>query len=151
MTVTLWNNTVGGWWQGKPTAPLCCKHFWKWTLTGVSGVRDTERAQRLSGRAYLAGSAGFSSVPATVCATVACEGGAAAQQDVEDDPEAPKVTALVVEGRLISEHLHHFWSHVLCWATLREGQYFKKNTQEGSINCYPLAWFCLCVCDMNSK
>lgn len=62
----------------------------------------------------LAGSAGFSSVPATVCATVACEGGAAAQQDVEDDPEAPKVTALVVEGRLISEHLHHFWSHVLC-------------------------------------
>lgn len=69
---------------------------------------------RLSGRAYLAGSAGFSSVPTAVGATVACEGGAAAQQDVEDDPETPKVTALVVEGGLIGEHLHYFWSHVLC-------------------------------------
>lgn len=68
---------------------------------------DTERA-------YLASSAGFPPVPATVGAAVAREGGAAAQQDVEDDPETPKVTALVVEGGLVSEHLHYFWSHVLC-------------------------------------
>lgn len=68
----------------------------------------------LSVRAYLAGSAGFSSLPATVSATVACEGRAAAQQDVEDDPETPKVTTLVVEGGLIGEHLHYFWSHILC-------------------------------------
>lgn len=75
---------------------------------------DTERAQRQTGRAYLAGSASFSPVPATVSATVACEGWAATQQDVEDDPETPKVTALVVEGGLVSEHLHYFRSHVLC-------------------------------------
>ena len=75
---------------------------------------DTETLQRLNGGAYLARSAGFSSVPAAVCAAVPCEGGAATQQNVEDDSEAPKVTPLVVEGGLISEHLHYFWSHVLC-------------------------------------
>lgn len=69
---------------------------------------------------YLAGPAGFPSVPATVSATVARERWAATQQDVEDDPQTPQVTALVVEGCLICEHLHHFWSHVLCRATLQE-------------------------------
>lgn len=75
---------------------------------------DTEGAGRLTRRAYLAGPAGFSPIPAAVGATVACERGAAAQQDVEDDPKTPKVTPLVVEGGLIGEHLHYFWSHVLC-------------------------------------
>lgn len=69
---------------------------------------------------YLAGPAGFPSVPATVGATVARERWAATQQDVEDDPQTPQVAALVVEGRLICEHLHHFWSHVLRRATLQE-------------------------------
>lgn len=106
-----------------------------------------ERAQRgWSGWAYLAGSAGFSPVPAAVCATVSREGGTAAQQDVEDDPQTPKVATLVVEGSLISEHLHYFRSHVLCWSTLRETH------SKDSGNCHPLVWFeRLCACAMNSK
>lgn len=69
---------------------------------------------------YLAGSAGFSPIPATVGAAVSREGGASAQQDVENDPEAPKVAALVVEGGLISKHLHYFRSHVLGRAALKK-------------------------------
>lgn len=71
-------------------------------------------------RWYLAGPAGLSSVPAAVCAAVACKGRAPAQQDVEDDPEAPQVAALVVEGSLVREHLHHLRCHVLRRAALGE-------------------------------
>lgn len=68
---------------------------------------------------YLAGSASFSTVPATVTPTVAYERGAATQQDVEDDPQTPKITSLVIERGFISEDLHNLWSHVFSWATLR--------------------------------
>lgn len=51
---------------------------------------------------------------------MAYERRAAAQQDVEDDPEAPQVAALVVEGRFVREHLHHLWGHVLGRAALGE-------------------------------
>lgn len=63
--------------------------------------------------AYLARLAHLSPVPAAVGATVPGEGGAAAQQDVQDDPQAPEVAALVVEGGLVGEHLHHLGGHVL--------------------------------------
>lgn len=66
-----------------------------------------------SGRAHLAGRAGLPSVPATVAATVAHEGRVAAEQDVEDDAQAPQVTALVVDAGLLTEGLHHLWGHVL--------------------------------------
>lgn len=69
-------------------------------------------------RRYLAGPASFPSVPAAVGAAVAGKRRAAAQQDVEDDPEAPQVAALVVEGRLVREHLHHLRGHVLGRAAL---------------------------------
>ena len=71
---------------------------------------------------YLAGATGLSSVPAAVRPTVASEGGAPAQQDVEDDPQAPEVTALIVERGLVCEHLHHLRGHVLCRPTLGEKQ-----------------------------
>lgn len=70
---------------------------------------------------YLAGAAGLSTVPATVSPTMTSEGGAATEQNIEDDPQAPEVTTLVVEWCLVCEHLHHLWSHVLCRATLRWG------------------------------
>lgn len=100
--------------------------------------------------AYLAGSAGFSTVPAAVSATVAREGGAAAQKDVEDHPETPKITALVVERGLISEHLHNFWSHVLCWATLREGKCI-EHTLKNYITVINVTDSVLCACAMSSK
>ena len=78
---------------------------------------------------YLTSSAGFSPVPATVSATLANEGGASTQQDVEDDAEAPQITTFVIEGGLISEHLHYFWSHIFCRATLRRWKFKTQKTQ----------------------
>lgn len=126
MTVKWRSNSYEAW-LGKRR-----KHCRKWTHCHMRWT--LRHLHRLNGGAYLARSAGFSTVPATVCAAVPCEGGAATQQDVEDDPEAPKVTPLVVEGGLISEHLHYFWSHVLCWATLREGNNFVTAS-------FRLTWF----------
>lgn len=67
----------------------------------------------LRGWAHLAGRAGLPPVPATVAATVAHEGRVAAEQDVEDDAQAPEVTALVVDAGLLAEGLHHLGGHVL--------------------------------------
>lgn len=63
---------------------------------------------------YLAGTTHLSSFPAAVGAAVASEGGAPAKQDVENDPKAPKVTALIIERSLIRKDLDHLGSHVLC-------------------------------------
>lgn len=68
---------------------------------------------------YLAGVAGFSKIPPTVSTAAADEGRIAAQHDVEDDAEAPQVTALIVDGGFLAEGLHNLRGHVLCRATLR--------------------------------
>lgn len=118
-TVTWWTNTVPGGDGGSILYICAVNTAGSEHLRGLTGEMETRWA-------YLAGSAGFTTVPAAVSTTVACEGGAAAQQDVEDDPETPKIAALVVEGGLIGEHLHHFRSHVLCWAALREGKCIER-------------------------
>lgn len=69
---------------------------------------------------YLTGTARLSSFPAAVGAAVAREGGAPAKQDVENDPEAPQVTALIIERSLIHEDFNHLGSHVLRRATLQQ-------------------------------
>lgn len=81
-------------------------------------ISHCERIKAL--KCYLAGVTGFSQFPSTVTATSAHEGRITAQHDVEDNPEAPKVAALVVYCSLFTEGLNYFRCHVLCWATLRE-------------------------------
>lgn len=100
--------------------------------------------QSLNGVEYLAGSAGFPTVPATVSATVTCEWWATTQQDVEDYSETPEVTALVIEGGLVCEHLYYFWSHVLCRATLSENKN-RKNTERTRSNRHRLVFLFVCV------
>lgn len=81
----------------------------------ISLIFQTKTARSMTSattESYLAGSASFSTVPATVTPTVAYERGAATQQDVEDDPETPEITSLVIERGFISEDLHNLWSHV---------------------------------------
>lgn len=68
---------------------------------------------------HLANSADFSSVPATVCAAVAHERGVTTEHDVQNHPQAPQITPLVVERGLLHEDFHHFRCHVFCRATLR--------------------------------
>lgn len=72
------------------------------------------RAHRGRGaRAHLAGRAGLAAVPAAVAAAVAHERRVAAEQDVEDDTQAPEVAAFVVDAGLLAEGLHHLGGHVL--------------------------------------
>ena len=52
------------------------------------------------------------------CHSVPVKGGLPLSRDVQDDPQAPQVTALVIEGGLIGEHLHHLGGHVLSRTTL---------------------------------
>lgn len=68
---------------------------------------------------HLANSADFSSVPATVCATVAHKRRVTTEHDVQNHPQAPQVTPLVIERGLLHEDFHHFGCHVFCRATLR--------------------------------
>lgn len=71
---------------------------------------------------HLASWAGFAAVPAAVTATVAHKGRVAAEQNIEDDAQAPEVTALVVDAGLLAEGLHHFGGHVLRRAALWNGR-----------------------------
>lgn len=67
---------------------------------------------------HLANSADLSSVPATVCATVAHKRGVTTEHDVQDHSQAPKITPLIVERGLLHEDFNHFGCHVLCRPTL---------------------------------
>lgn len=73
------------------------------------------------GPSHLAGGAGLPAVPAAVAAAVAHEGRVAAEQDVEDDAQAPEVAALVVDTGLLAEGLHYLRGHVLRGAALQAG------------------------------
>ena len=63
---------------------------------------------------YLAGVAGFPQFPATITTTATYERWVATQHDVEDNSEAPQVTALVVNCSLLTESLNYLRCHVLC-------------------------------------
>ena len=62
---------------------------------------------------YLASLAWLPVLPTTVASTAAHERRVATQHDVQDDPQAPQVAALIVDGGFLVERLHHFGRHVL--------------------------------------
>lgn len=68
---------------------------------------------------YLAGTAGFPLFPVTVSSTAASKRWTATKQNVQDHPEAPKITALIAEWGFICKYFHHLWNHVLSWSTLK--------------------------------
>lgn len=68
----------------------------------------------------MAGVTGLPVLPATVASTAAHEGRIAAQHDVQDDAQAPQVTALIVDGGLLVERLHHLGRHVFSRTALQQ-------------------------------
>lgn len=61
---------------------------------------------------YLAGLAGLSPIPTAVCSTATHKGRVSTQHDVEDDAEAPQVTALIVDASFFIKGFHHLRGHV---------------------------------------
>lgn len=68
---------------------------------------------------YLTRLTRFSVLPSTVTSTAAHEGRVTAKHDVKDDAQAPKITALIVDGGLLVEGFHNFRRHVFSRSTLR--------------------------------
>lgn len=92
---------------------LQCWHYTQSTGDSSASPHTQEMHTHLANSAY------FSSVPATVCATVAHKRGVPTEHDVQNHPQAPQITPLVVERGLLHEDFHHFRCHVFCRATLR--------------------------------
>lgn len=67
---------------------------------------------------HLTGVAGVAPVPPAVLITVSCKGRGSAQQDVQDDPQTPEVTAFIVDTGVMVEGLHHLGGHELCRTAL---------------------------------
>jgi len=98
------------------TALQCRRYSKSCTLSSWGRLHSPTRTQDM--HIHLANSADFSSVPATVCATVAHKRGVTAEHDVQNHSQAPKITSLIVERGLLREDFNHFWCHVFCRSTL---------------------------------
>lgn len=94
-----------------------CWHYSKsYILSSRGKIHSPTYAQGM--HIHLANSADFSSVPATVCATVAHKWGVTAEHDVQNHSQAPKITPLIIERGLLCEDFNHFGCHVFCRPTL---------------------------------
>ena len=96
---------------------LHCWHYGKsYTQSSRGKLHSPTYAQDMC--IHLANSADFSSVPATVRATVAHKRGVTTEHDVQNHSQAPKITPLIIEGGLLREDFNHFRCHVFCRPTL---------------------------------
>lgn len=93
--------------------------FCRCMIVPSRGVGSQDVASWRSAGSHLARVTRLAHLPAAVAAAASHKGRVAAQHDVEDDAQAPQVAALVVDGGLLAERLHHLRGHVLSGAALQ--------------------------------